>query len=89
MDLQSVADVAGAGDEVRRYLKIRGISSAGTLSMKAPDETIYREVVAAPLLAGFGSCIRYPPVCEKARDRCSHASRRPRFDSFGERRGSS
>ncbi|CAE6912109.1 unnamed protein product [Symbiodinium sp. CCMP2592] len=54
MDLQTIADKAGAGDDIRRYLALRGITSAGTLSMIATGEAEYRDVVIAPLLAGFG-----------------------------------
>ena len=55
MDLAAVADAAGAGTDVRRYLQARGITSAGTLAMLAPDEARFRDIMAAPLLAGFGS----------------------------------
>ncbi|OLP77802.1 hypothetical protein AK812_SmicGene42098 [Symbiodinium microadriaticum] len=54
MDLEAVADAAGAGTEVRKYLKLRGVTSAGTLAMLAPDEATYRDIVIAPLLSGFG-----------------------------------
>ena len=54
MDLEAVADAAGAGTEVRKYLKLRGVTSAGTLAMLAPDEATYRDTVIAPLLSGFG-----------------------------------
>ena len=54
MDLQAIADAAGAGPDVRRYLLMRGVTSAGTLAMLAPDESTFRDVVIAPLLAGFG-----------------------------------
>ncbi|OLP81577.1 hypothetical protein AK812_SmicGene37863 [Symbiodinium microadriaticum] len=43
MDLQAVADAAGAESDVRRYLRMRGVTSAGTLA-----------TVIAPLLAGSG-----------------------------------
>ena len=54
MDLEAVADAAGAGTEVRKYLRLRGVTSAGTLAMLAPDEATYRDIVIAPLLSGFG-----------------------------------
>ena len=54
MDLEAVADAAGAGTDVRKYLKLRGVTSAGTLAMLAPDEATYRDIVIAPLLSGFG-----------------------------------
>ena len=55
MELQAIADKAGAGDDIRKYLQMRGVTSAGTLSMIAPDEGTYRDVVIEPLLAGFGA----------------------------------
>ena len=55
MELSAIADAAGAGHDVRRYLQLRGITSAGTLAMIAPDDARYRDIVVAPLLAGFSA----------------------------------
>ena len=55
MELSAIADAAGAGADVRHYLQLRGIASAGTLAMMAPDEARFRDIVVAPLLAGYGA----------------------------------
>ena len=53
LTLDEVADQAGAGADVRKYLKLRGLTSPCTLAMVAPDEPTFRDVMIAPLLSGF------------------------------------
>ncbi|CAE7587990.1 unnamed protein product [Symbiodinium sp. CCMP2592] len=55
MELDEIATKAGAGSEIRKYLSIRGVCSAGTLAMIAADEQSFRTVFVAPLMAGFTS----------------------------------
>ena len=51
---RDLATTAGAGDDVLKYLQLRGIRSVGTLAMLAPTEQEYRDQIIAPLLSGFG-----------------------------------
>ncbi len=53
--IEDLADTAAAGDDIRRYLRLRGIKTVATLALIANDEDGFSRHVIEPLLAGWRS----------------------------------
>lgn len=69
--LQELADAAGAGSDITRYLELRGIKAIATLALIAKDDDSFQRNLVQPLFAGFtksGDTVRVPederPIAE-------------------------
>ena len=53
--MDALAQQAGAGDELKRYLRERGLTSAGAFAMIAQSQDQFDAFIVAPLLARWQS----------------------------------
>ena len=51
--LETVADEAGAGPELRKYLLARGVKTVPTLALIAKNEDELHRVLLDPIFTGF------------------------------------